>query len=220
MAFTKEKSTGNKIDYASQISGPTLDVQMKYLDDDIANKYIPFAPAMSAFLKPEEAVTRYNNLKAFYAAHKHIVLGTGPYMLDQVFPVEGSLSMVRYGNYLYPADQFAQFGEAELMTVAVDGPTTFAIGSDASFDVTITFKDKPYPTKDIAKMAYTLFNSDGTIAASGAAAPGSGDGIYTVALGKDVTAKLLAGTCKLTIAAASNVVSLPVFETTQFVVTK
>ena len=67
MAFSKDASTAKKVDYASQASGPTLDVQMGYVDQDIADKYIPYEPTMNAYLKPDEAVTRYNNLKAFYA---------------------------------------------------------------------------------------------------------------------------------------------------------
>jgi hypothetical protein len=219
MALSKDKSTNNKVDYTSQVSGPTLDVQMKYVADDLANKYIPFAATMSNYIKPDDAVARYNNLTAFYAAHKHIVLGTGPYMVDQVFPVEGSITVVRNGNYLFPADQFAGFDEPKLMTLAVDGPTTLAAGDEGSFDITINFKDQPYPAKDIDKVAYTLFNANGDIVATGAA-DAVADGQYKVTLGKDVTGKLTAGTSKLTVAAASKVVSLPVFETAQFVVTK
>jgi peptide/nickel transport system substrate-binding protein len=219
MAFSKDKSTAKKVDYASQVSGPTLDVQMKYVADDIAKKYIPYAATMSKFIKPDEAVARYNNLTAFYAAHKHIVLGTGPYMVDQVFPVEGSISMVRYEKYLFPANQFDGFGEPELMTVAVDGPTTLNAGDEGAFDITINFKDKPYPAKDIDKVAYTLFDASGAIVTTGTA-DAAAEGQYKVTLGKDVTAKLVAGTSKLTVAAASKAVSLPVFETAQFVVTK
>ena len=219
MAFGKDKSTNNKVDYTSQASGPTLDVQMKYVDDDITKKYIPYEATMGKYLKPEEAVVRYTNLKAFYAAHKHIVLGTGPYMVDQVFPVEGSISMVRYDKYLFPADQFAGFGEPMLMTVAVDGPTTLAAGNEASFDITITFKGNPYPMKDIDKVSYTLFNANGDIVATGAA-QSVADGQYKVTLSKEITAKLESGTAKLTVASASLMVSLPVFEIAQFVVTK
>ncbi|HVN54932.1 MAG TPA: ABC transporter substrate-binding protein [Anaerolineaceae bacterium] len=219
MAFSKDASTAKKVDYASQVSGPTLDVQMGYVDKDITDKYIPFAPTLSQYLKADEAVTRYNNLKAFYAAHKHIVLGTGPYMIDQVFPVEQSISEVRYDKYLFPADQFAGFGEPELMTVAVDGPTTLAAGDEATFDVTINFKDQPYPSKDIDRVSYTLFNANGDILATGTA-ENTGEGTYTATLGKDVTSKLDAGTSKLIIAASSKTVSLPAFETTEFVVTK
>jgi peptide/nickel transport system substrate-binding protein len=219
MAFSKAKSTDKKIDYTSQASGPTLAVQMGYVDQDITNKYIPFAATMSKYLQPDEAVARYNNLKAFYAAHKHIALGTGPYMVDQVFPVEQSISVVRYDKYFYPADQFSGFGEPRIMTLSVDGPTTLAAGSDTSFDISLSFKDKPYAANDVDSVSYILFNTDGSIVASGAATFVA-DGAYQVALSKDITAKLNAGTVKLAVAAASKVVSLPAFETAQFVVTK
>ena len=140
-------------------------------------------------------------------------------MVDQVFPVEQSISEVRYDKYLFPADQFSGFGEPELMTVSVDGPTTLAAGDEAAFDVTIDFKDQPYPSKDIDRVSYTLFNSSGDIVATGTA-ENTGEGMYTATLGKDVTSKLDAGTSKLTIAAASKTVSLPSFETIEFVVTK
>jgi hypothetical protein len=140
-------------------------------------------------------------------------------LIDQVFPVEGSITVVRYDKYLFPSDQFAQFGEPELMTLAVDGPTTLAAGTEAVFNVTLNFKDQPYPSKDVDKLTYTLFNANGDIAASGDVTFVA-EGQYTVTLGADVTAKLDAGTAKLTVAAASKAVSLPVFETAQFVVTK
>jgi hypothetical protein len=219
MAFSKDKSTSAKVDYASTISGPTLDVQMGYVAKDITDKYIPYSATLSNYIKPDEAVARYNNLTAFYAAHKHITLGTGPYLIDQVFPVEGSITAVRYDKYLFPADQFAQFGEPELMTLAVDGPTTLAAGTEAVFNVTLNFKDQPYPSKDVDKLTYTLFNANGDIAATGDVTFVA-EGQYTVTLAADVTSKLDAGTAKLTVAAASKAVSLPVFETAQFVVTK
>jgi peptide/nickel transport system substrate-binding protein len=219
MAFSKDASTSKKVDYASLISGPTLDVQMGYLDKDITDKYIPYSATMGAYVKADEAVTRYNNLKAFYTAHKHINIGTGPYMIDQVFPVEGSITVVRYPKYLFSPDQFASFSAPELMTLSVDGPTTLAAGAEATFNAKINFNAKPYPSKDIDKVTYTLFNANGDITASGDATSAA-EGQYTVTLSKDVTAKLDAGTAKLTIAASSKVVSLPVFETAQFVVTK
>jgi hypothetical protein len=219
MAFSKDKSTNNKVDYTSQVSGPTVEVQMGYVDQDITNKYIPFAPTMSQYLTADDAIARYNNLKTFYAVHKHIVLGTGPYYVDQVFPVEGSITVTRYNDYLYPAGQFDALAAPKLMTLSVDGPTAVVAGQEATFNATITTNDKPYATADMDKVSYTLFNTDGTILASGAVDPVS-DGQYTITLAADVTSKLKEGTAKLTVAAASKVVSLPVFETVEFVVTK
>jgi peptide/nickel transport system substrate-binding protein len=219
MAFSQDKSTNAKVDETSQISGPTLAVQMGYVDQDIANKYIPYAPTMSTYLTADDAVTAYNNLKAFYAAHNHIALGTGPYMIDKVYPVEGSITVVKYDKYPFPAGEFTGFEAPMVMTMAVDGDSSVKAGDSTTFDVTITYKDQPYPAADIDKVAYTLFNSDGSILTTGAATFVS-DGQYTITLGSDVTSKLLEGTAKLSVAAASKVVSLPTFETAEFVVTK
>jgi peptide/nickel transport system substrate-binding protein len=219
MAFSKDKSTNKKVDYTSQVSGPTLDVQMGYVDQDITDKYIPFAPTMSAYITADDAVARYNNLKAFYAAHKHIVLGTGPYMVDQVFPVEGSITVVKYDKYMFPAGQFASLAKPELMTMTVDGPTSVTVGQEASFDVTINFEDQAYPSKDIDKVSFTLFNTDGSIAGTGDA-QFVDEGQYKVTVSADLTSKLTEGTAKVTVAAASKAVSLPAFETAQFVVSK
>ncbi len=219
MAFSKDMAETKQVDYTSQISGPTLEVQMAYVDQDITNSYIPYAATMGAYITADEAVARYNNLKAFYAAHGHIFLGTGPYMVDKVYPVEGSISLVKYDAYPFPAGQFAQFAEPMIMTMSVDGPTSVAAGTEAAFDVMITFNDEPYPAKDIDAVSYTLFNVDGSIVATGTA-EFVADGQYKVTLTADQTAALEAGTVKLTVAAASNQVSLPAFETVEFVVTK
>ncbi len=219
MAFSKDKATAANIDYLSQVSGPTLDVQMAYVDQDIADSYIPYAPTMSQYLTADDAVTAYNNLKTFYAAHKHIVLGTGPYYVDQVYPVEGTITVKHYDQYMFPADQFSSFSQPELMTMSVDGPTTVNAGDATSFDVTIDYNDQPYPSKDIDTVSYTLFNVDGSIVSSGTADFVS-EGQYQVNLTGDDTAKLDAGTAKLTVAASSKAVSIPAFETSEFVVTK
>ncbi len=219
MAFSKDMAEVKEIDYTSQISGPTLEVQMAYVDQNIADSYIPFAATMGAYITADEAVARYNNLKAFYAAHGHIFLGTGPYMVDKVYPVEGSISLVKYDAYPFPAGQFAQFAEPMIMTMSVDGATSVAAGTEAAFDVMITFNDQPYPANYIDSVSYTLFNVDGSIAATGSAELVA-DGQYKVTLTADQTSALEAGTVKLTVAAASNQVSLPAFETVEFVVTK
>jgi peptide/nickel transport system substrate-binding protein len=219
MAFSETKSTEKEIDYTNQISGPTLDVQMAYVDTDLTEKYVPYAATMGEYVTPEEAEARYTNLKAFYAAHKHIVLGTGPYYIDEVFPVETTVTVARNENYPFRADQFSGFSEPKMMTMSVDGPTAVVAGEEALFDITINFKDKPYAASDMDKVSYTLFNTSGEASASGTAELVT-DGQYKVVLSKDVTAKLDSGTAKLTVAAASKAVSLPAFETVEFVVTK
>jgi peptide/nickel transport system substrate-binding protein len=219
MAFSQDKSGAENIDYTSLISGPTLDVQLGYLDQSAADKYIPYAPTLSTYITADEAAARYSNLKAWYDAHKHLYIGTGPYFVDQVFPVEGTITVSRYDKYIFPADQFAGFGEPKLMIISVDGPTSVSAGEEATFDIAINLKEEPYPSSDIEKVSYLLFNTNGEIVATGDA-ENVGDGLYTVTLSPDAAAKLESGTAKLSVAAASKVVSLPVIETVEFVVTQ
>ena len=89
---------------------------------------MPYAPTLSEYVKADEATARYANLQKLYDAHKHLYIGTGPYFVDQVFPVEGTIALSHYDAYLFPADSSSGFGEPKLVSASVDGPTTVASG--------------------------------------------------------------------------------------------
>lgn len=219
LALTTEKAQDKKVEWTSLLAGPSLETQAKYLDQAAKDSYLPYAPTMSQYVKPEEITLRYENLKKWYDAKKHLVLGTGPYFIDQVFPVEGTLTLARYENYLFPAEDWANFSEPMIATAAVDGPTSVKAGEEASFDVSVTFKDQPYPTADIEKVSYILYNSKNEVVGQGEAT-NSADGLYQVVLGTDVTSKLEAGGSKLSVVVSSKVVSIPTFLDYEFVVTQ
>jgi peptide/nickel transport system substrate-binding protein len=219
LAFTTDQAQANKVEWLSLIAGPSLPIQAQYLDQAITQKYIPYAPTLSKYITPDEAVASYTNLKNWYTAKKHLFIGSGPYYVDQVFPVEGTITVARYDKYLFPADQFSVYSEPKLISAQVNGPISVQSGMDASFDVTVNFKDQPYPASDIDQVRYLLLNSSGESAASGKATFVS-DGQYTVDLSKDVTGNLDAGTYKLSVIVTSKVVSIPSIVSAQFVVTK
>ncbi len=219
MAFSSDKASALKVDQTSFISGPTLDIQVKYLDQAITDKYIPYAPTMSQYIKPEEALARYENLKKWYETKKHLFIGTGPYYIDQVFPVERTITVSRYDKYQFLADEWSRFGEPKMVTISVDGPISVQSGEEASFDVTVDFKDQPYPAADIDKVTYILFNGKNDVVATGTA-ENAGEGMYQIVLSSDVTGKLDAGGAKMSVAASSKLVSIPAFATAEFVVTK
>jgi len=120
---------------------------------------------------------------------------------------------------MFPADQFSGFAQAQVAVATVDGPTQVKAGDDAPFTVTVKFNDKPYPSKDLDKVGYTLFASDGSVAATGAATMTT-EGTYTIDIAPAVTSKLPAGSTSLSVAVGSKVVALPTFVTYQFVVTQ
>ncbi len=219
MAFSLDKSSTLKVDETSLISGPTLAIQATYLDKFAASGEVPFAPTMSKYVSADQAKARYASLQAFYKAHNHMWIGTGPYFVDKVDTTGGSLTLTRFTDYPFPADQFAGFSAAEIAAATVDGPTQVKAGDDAPFTVTVKFNDQPYPSKDIDKVGYTLFGSDGSVVASGAAKM-TAEGSYAIDLAPDVTTKLPAGSASLSVAVASKVVALPTFVTYQFVVTQ
>ena len=219
MAFSADKSTANKIDYTSFIAGPTLAVQDDYLTQLIQSGDLAYAPTMSQFVTTDEAKARYTNLQAWYKAHGHLWVGTGAYYIDQVFPTEGTISLARFTDYMFPSDQFTGFGEPMLATVSIDGPTQVKAGDTATFDITVNNGDQPYPTDQIDNVSYSVFNAAGENIGSGTA-KNTGEGMYQIELGSDVTSKLETGASKLTVAVVSKAVSIPAIVTYDFVASK
>lgn len=219
LALSASKSEEKQVEYTSLAAGPSLEVQKKWLDQAIADQYIPFAPTMSEYITADEAVARYNNMVAWYEAHNTLFIGTGPYFVDQVFPVEQTITLKRFEDYLFPATEFSVFAEPKIAVVSVDGPTTVVAGEEAAFDVMVTFNDEAYPTAELDKVSYILFDATGAQVGTGEA-EAVADGQWTVVLPADVTTALVDGTAKLSVVVSSKIVSIPTFTTYEFVVTK
>ncbi len=216
LAFSNDKSQSKSVEWTSLIAGPSLATQKTYLDQALKDAYIPYAPTLGQYITAADATARYTNLENWYTAHGHLWIGTGPYYVDKVFPVEGTISLKRFDAFPDPANRWSNFGQPMLATAAVDGPGIVPVGTDATFDVTITFNNKPYLNSDIDTVAYLVFDDKGNVIAQGNATPVA-DGHYQVTLSKDVTAKFVSGADKLQVVVTSKVVSLPAFVTFQFV---
>jgi len=121
--------------------------------------------------------------------------------------------LFKYDKYPFPAGEFTGFEAPMVMTMAVDGDSSVKAGDSTTFDVTITYKDQRILLLTLTKLLYTLFNSDMVRSWPLALLNICVWWPYTITLGSDVTSKLLEGTAKLSVAAASKVVSLPTFET-------
>jgi peptide/nickel transport system substrate-binding protein len=216
LAFSNDKSQSKSVEWTSLIAGPSLATQKTYLDQALKSAYIPYAPTLGQYITAADATARYTNLEKWYTAHGHLWIGTGPYYVDKVFPVEGTISLKRFASFPDPANRWSSFGQPMLATAAVDGPGIVPVGSDATFDVTITNNNKPYLNSDIDTVAYLVFDDKGAVIAQGNATPVA-DGHYQVTLSNDVTAKFVAGSDKLQVVVTSKVVSLPAFVTFEFV---
>ena len=219
LAFTTDKAQALEVEWTSIVAGPSLEIEAKYLDQAASESYIPYAATLSQYITEDEATARYENLKNWYADKKHFFIGTGPYYVDEVFPVEGTITLSRFEDYMFPASQWSVYAEPRIVTASLEGPTSVAAGEETTFDAFVSFNDEPYPSADLDRVTYTLYNEKNEVVASGEAEM-IADGQYQVVLPADVTSQLEAGASKLTVAVASKVVSLPAFTTYEFVVTK
>jgi peptide/nickel transport system substrate-binding protein len=215
-AFSTSKSGAANIEYLSMVSGPSMAILKAHLDTAQAQNYIPYAPTMGQYVTADEATTRYTNLQAWYAAHGHFWLGTGVFYLDKVFPVEGTLVLKRFADYIDPSDKWASLGTPAIAEATVEGPATVTIGQEAAFNATITFQGNPYKNSDLSSVTYIVKDATGAIPLSGDATAVS-DGSYTITLSAADTQKLVAGSNTITVAVGSNLVALPTFVSVDFV---
>ena len=172
--------------------------------------FIPYAATLGQYITAEEAKARYQNLDSFYGEHNHFWVNAGPFVLDEVFPVEQTLSLTRYEAYPDPADKWSRFGEPKIASVELDGAGQVQSGSEAAFDVYVDFNGEPYPNEEISEVNYLLFDATGNLVRTGKA-EAMDAGHYQVILPEDVTLQLEAGSNKLEVVVISSVVSIPSF---------
>ena len=219
LAFSTDKAGALEVEWLSMISGPSLEILKKYLDQASAESYIPYSATLSEFITADEVAARYSNLDAFYGEHNHFWVNTGPFFLDKVFPVEGTLTLTRNPDYTDNSDKWSRFSEPRVAVVEVEGAGQVAAGSEATFDAFVTFKDEPYASADISQVKYLLFNTAGELVTSGEA-ESVGEGQYQVTLDAGTTSKLETGANRIEIIVVPSVVSIASFGSFEFVVTK
>jgi peptide/nickel transport system substrate-binding protein len=215
-AFSSAKATLLEVDQVSMIAGPTIAILKEQLDAAAAEGYIPYAPTLGEFISADEVALRYENLTEWHRRRGHFWLGTGPFYLERAFPVEGTVILQRYAAYPDMADKWAGFSSPAIAAVEVDGPGRVTIGSEAVYDIFITFQDEAYPTADIVEVKYLLFDATGALADTGSAEVVE-EGLWEVVLSADTTAALAEGSNRLEIVVISNRVALPAVDSIQFV---
>lgn len=216
LAFTTDKATANEIEWMNFISGPSLDILSEYLVKSTEENFVPFAATMGTYVTADEATARWANLTAWFTARNHFWLGTGPFYLYKVFPVEGTVQLQRFVDYPDMANKWDRFGAPKLAVAEVDGAGQIAVGAEAKFDVFVTYNEQPYPASEISEVKYLVFNAAGELLLQGAATSVA-DGQYTFTLTAEDSAKLVAGSYKLEVVVSPLVVSVPTFVIFEFV---
>lgn len=217
LAYTADQADAKKIEQMSWVGGPSLAILSKHLDEADSQSLIPYAPTLSQYITPAEAKTRYDNLKAWYTAHGHFWIGTGPYYLDKVFTTEKTLVLKNNPDFPDLADRWSSFSTPKLATAAIDGPAQVKVGDTPTFDVNVTYNNAPYANTDIKEVKYLLYDPTGAVISTGDATAVA-DGHYQVMLGADVTSKLVTGSDKIEVAVVPIPVAIPAYASMDFVV--
>ncbi len=217
-AFSQAKAATLEKDWMSYISGPTVAILKTYLDTALAENYIPFPNVLGAWITADDATTRWANLSDWYTRKGHFWIATGPYYLERAFPVEGMVVLKQNAEFIDLSDRWSVYGAPPIPVIDITAPAEVKIGSEATFDVMISFEDKPYATADLLNVSFLVFGATGELAFSGAAEAVE-DGMWKVVLPADQTATLTAGSTKLTLVVVSKLLSIPAFESVEFVTT-
>ncbi len=217
LAFSTDKATANNVPWTGYLTGPSIDILKKYLDQAQAENYIPYAPTLGQYVKADEVAARYANMQAWYEARHHFWIGTGPYYVDSAFPVEGTLVLKQFADYPDPADKWNRFSAPKIAVADVSGPAQVTVGDEAVFDVYISFQDAPYPQNELSSVAFMVYDSAGKLIES-ALAEYVEDGHYQAVLSSAVTDKLIAGASKIEFVVSPSVVSIPTFSVREFLV--
>ncbi len=215
LAFSQIKAGELKVEWTNFIGGPSLDILKNYLDRAAEQTFVPYAPTLEQFMAPDEAASRYDNLAEWVQARNHFWVGTGPYYLDSVFPSERSLILKRFPDYPDLADRWISFSEPRLATAEVTGPGSVGIGQEATFEVSVTFRDQPYPIADVDQVKFVILDPRGRPAGTGWAYAVD-DGHWRVTLDPSMTGALVTGLYRLEVAVVPKVVSIPAFASCQF----
>jgi len=222
VAFSADKAESESTDtqtveWLSFIGGPSLDVLNDMADKGIEEQFIPYANVLADYITAEEAVARYENAKAFYEQYGHFNIGTGPYILEEVFLTEKVATLVYNPEFPDPTDKwYGRYGAPKVAEVAVEGPGSVIVGEEAVFDVFVTFEGEAYPADEIKNVTGLLYDGTGQIVQV-IDAELVEDGHYTVTVPADLTSSMASGASQLEAVVVPLPVAIPSFQALEFV---
>jgi peptide/nickel transport system substrate-binding protein len=216
LAFSASKADRLKVQWLSYISGPSLAVLDRRLAAALKEGFIPYEKIFGEHVYQQEAIDRYEKLRAWRQAKRHFWVSNGPFYLHAIYPVEKIVVIRRSDVFPDPADKWVRFVEPQIADVEVTGPRIVKIGSPAEFQVQVSFQGKPYPAKDVEFVRFMLFDGRGELVAL-ASPEAVGDGVWQIVLDAKQTERLPLGSNRLELAVTSRIVALPSFKTFRFV---
>jgi len=216
LAFSAAKADEMEVEWMNLIGGPSIDILSADLVSATAEAFIPYAPTLSNYITADEAAARWTNYSEWFRKRGHFWVGNGPYYLEGAFPVEGTVIIRQNANFVDNADRWAGFTTPKIPIVEIDGPGQVSIGSEAAYDVFVTFGGEPYPAADIDTVTYLMFDATGALVGEGMGELVT-DGQYSVTLTADQTGALQSGANRLEVVVVSKLVAIPASASYEFV---
>lgn len=210
MAFSSGKAEDLKVEWMNYLAGPSLPILYEYLTKAIEEKFIPYENVLGNYVSEEEALERYNNLKAWYEEKGHFLVGAGPFYIDGVDPTARIVVLKANRAFPDPADKWLKFAEPVIPEIETISAPVITPGLPAEINVSITFNGRPYAIEDISFVKYIV--SSPTVTLVGIAKPVR-DGLWKIALSSENTSLLTAGTLSIDVIVVSKLVSVPVSAT-------
>ncbi|SDI80508.1 peptide/nickel transport system substrate-binding protein [Billgrantia gudaonensis] len=217
LAFSSNKADRLQVDWMSLVAGPSVPILKRRLERVRERDAAPYREVLDGFLESHEPAARYRSLAEWHARRGHFWVGNGPFQLDSVHPVEGSLVLERFAGFPDPADKWLGFSRPAIPELTLDGPLLVeavsgeaADGRAAGFQLTVTFEGKPYPPEDIERVQFLLFDGRGALVERGEAELDA-EGHWRIEIPRPVLASLGVGANSLEVAVISRRVALPAF---------
>ncbi len=198
------------------IAGPSLPILQRHLTESVTNGFIPYEPTLGQFITADEAAGRYEALNGWFEDKGHFWIGTGPFYLEAAHPIERIVHLRRFEQFPDLSSKWVGFAAPKIAEVEVAGPVVVIAGSEASFDVDVTFAGEPYPVAEVDFVTYLVLDAKGEIVHV-AEAEAVSDGLWRIVLDADMTEGLIAGSTRLEVVVSPNVVAIPTFSTATFV---
>lgn len=216
LAFSTARAGDLEVEWMSFIAGPSLPILEERLNYARASGFLPYAPTLSEFITLEETTIRYLNLQHWLEEKGHFWIGTGPFYLEAVHPIEMIVHLRRFPYFPDRAEKWVGFVEPRIAAVEVAGPAKVIAGEEAIFAIEVTFEAQPYPVADVYLATYLLIDARGEIIHIGEAID-IRDGRWQVIIPGEKTAALTVGSTRLEVVISPTVVAIPSFASLTFV---
>ena len=215
VAFTESKSKSLNVPRADYLNppAPLIDLLKKFMEEN----YIPYKEVLGAYLTPEEARARWNNLLNWYNKYKHLWVGNGPFYLESFTTAPKTIVLKAFREHPDSASKWEFLAEPPVPVISVEVPATVERGKEVVVSLELTDRaGSPYPNKYVEFVSYVIMHAGGVV--SGKATP-IAEGLWEVRLTPDITSKLSAGVAEIKFIAVSKLVGLPTIESKTITVT-